>query len=175
MNRSMAQRRWMLGAVSGCCLMVVLLAWFKPWEIGPGPSERNFGRIHLGMTGQEVLAILGQPTEGFVPLEIDSDGRREWAMWQGGGIAIDVLPRHQRGSRMQTRGPRLRESGGRRARWPVRSPPRQACAQTAGAPAAGHCSSWGASQKPFRCVLLCAGASDLCYQIGPAAAWSGEW
>ena len=50
-----------------------------PLEFDP-VTERNFERIKIGMTSQEVVNILGKPVEGYPDI----------MLWYGPGIAVDV-------------------------------------------------------------------------------------
>lgn len=55
------RKRWALGAgLVGCAAVATLVAF--PFITGPTP-EGQFGRIELGMTCEQVEALLGEPHE----------------------------------------------------------------------------------------------------------------
>jgi len=60
------KRKWWIIAtatIAGCIGLAFVVPALRPWR--PGVTEENFDRIKIGMAYDEVVAILGSPTDVF--------------------------------------------------------------------------------------------------------------
>lgn len=82
----MTRRRLLLFAAAACLLLAApfVVRWATTPE--PGVTRRNFGRLHAGMTMDEIEAVLGRAADQtemeptFTRYTWDSDEGRVWIM-----------------------------------------------------------------------------------------------